>query len=237
MATAFPTAWISAEYAQGRGRQLGRLRDSQLTAMLQPNFPPYGLSWSSAGDLGRAGGLTWTYTNITRGDLFHIWWIFCDDPAYPCGLSLDGPIQVPANSWQLDAVDSDLGSGALVMTNALNILLADGTTPALTGRLTMTITDDGSDGSDGSAAPLTWATVSDLDVPARLAQYGAEITGTAFQVTAIEEVQPAGSATWTPYLDYYDAASTPPPTGSGSGSGSDSGSGAESSFGGSFYDK
>src|SRR5262245_23698299 len=36
--------------------------DSQLTPTLEPTFPPYELVWTNAGDLGRAGGLTWTYT-------------------------------------------------------------------------------------------------------------------------------------------------------------------------------
>src|SRR6478736_4653867 len=67
--------------------------DSQLTATLQP-FPPFGLTWTPTGDLGRAGGLTWSYVGIQRADLFHIDWIVCDDPATPCGLSLDGPIDV-----------------------------------------------------------------------------------------------------------------------------------------------
>ena len=74
--------------------------DSQLTATLDPTFPPYGLTWTPTGDLGRAGGLTWTYVGIQRMDLFHIYWIICDDPATPCGLSLDGPIDDPAESWQ-----------------------------------------------------------------------------------------------------------------------------------------
>src|SRR5256885_16739358 len=55
--------------------------DSQLTAMLETVFPPYNLTWTPGGDPGRAGGLTWTYVGIERGDLFHIWWIVCDDPA------------------------------------------------------------------------------------------------------------------------------------------------------------
>ena len=73
--------------------------DSQLTAKLEPTFPSYGLTWTPTGELGRAGGLTWTYTGIQRGDLFHIYWIVCDDPATPCGLSLDGPIDAPGEHW------------------------------------------------------------------------------------------------------------------------------------------
>src|SRR5690242_14652577 len=55
---------------------------------LEKMFPPYGLVWTPTGDMGRAGGLTWAYTGINRGTLTHIWWIICDDPLNPCGLSM-----------------------------------------------------------------------------------------------------------------------------------------------------
>jgi len=193
--------------------------DSQLTPMLNSMFPPYQLSWSSGGDLGRAGGLTWTYTGIVRGDLFHIWWVVCDDPSTPCGLSLDGPIDQPGESWVYNTAGTNLAGGTLVATDMTNILLADGSSTPLMGRLTVTIVD-------GNNAPIPFATVAALMVPARLGVDGAEITGTAFTVTAIVEVQDPTTMAWTPYLDYYDAAPTPT-----------SGGDANVSFGGSFYDK
>ena len=193
--------------------------DSQLTATLEPTFPPYGLTWVPTGNLGMAGGLTWTYTNITRKDLFHIDWIVCDDPATPCGLSLDGPIDQPAESWQFSAVDSDLPGGKLVFTNATKILLANATTPALSGRLTITIVD-------ANDVALRFADVATLNVPPRVGKYGAEITTTGFKVVALAEVQDTTTMTWTPYIDYYNAAPTPM-----------AGGDTHTSFGGSFYDK
>lgn len=193
--------------------------DSQLTPTLEPTFPPYGLMWTPTGDLGRAGGLTWTYTGIQRKDLFHIDWIVCDDPATPCGLSLDGPIDAPSESWQFSAVDSDLANGKLVFTNSTHILLADTTTPLLGGRLTLTIVD-------AADAAIPFATVAMLGVPARMGTYGAEIKGTGFKVVALSEVEDTVTSTWTPYMDYYDAAPTPV-----------AGGGTAISFGGSFYDK
>ncbi|MBV8762816.1 MAG: hypothetical protein JO257_36360 [Deltaproteobacteria bacterium] len=192
--------------------------DSQLTPVLVAGFPPFGLTWTNTGNLGRAGGLTWTYTGIARADLFHIYWIVCDDPATPCGLSLDGPIDATA-AWTFSAASSNLAGGTLVFTNATHIVHADNTTVPLTGRLTLTLVD-------GSNAPLPFATVGALGVPARTGTYGAEIPGTAYAVKAIAEVQESGSATWTPYLDYYDAAPT-----------SMTGSGTAVSYGASFYDK
>ncbi|MEO8875691.1 MAG: hypothetical protein ABI461_08900 [Polyangiaceae bacterium] len=168
------------------------------------------------------GGLTWAYSGINRGDLFHIYWIICDDPAQPCGLSLDGPINPASEVWTYSAPDSDLTKGKIVYTNATDILLADASKPALTGRLTVTILGD-------SAAPVPFADVATLGVTARIGKYGAEIMGNAFKVTAIIEVKDPATATWMPYLNYYDASGTPP-TGDASGN-------ASVSFGGSFYDK
>ena len=192
--------------------------DSQLTPVLVAEFPPFGLTWTNTGDLGRAGGLTWTYTGIDRGDLFHIYWIVCDDPATPCGLSLDGPMDTAA-AWAFDGTQSNLPGGTLVYTNATHITHADGSMVALTGRLTVRL-------FDANQAALPFAAVTTLGVPARSGTHGAEIPGTAYVVNAIAEVQEAGSAAWTPYLDYYDAAPT-----------SMTGSGTTVSYGASFYDK
>jgi hypothetical protein len=193
--------------------------DSQLTPVLVADFPPFGLTWTNTGDLGRAGGLTWTYTGINRGDLFHIYWIVCDDPAEPCGMSLDGAIDAPA-TWAFSASESNLANGTLVYINSTHITHDDGSTTMLAGRLTLTLTD-------GNNAALPFASVGTLGVHARSGTYGAEIPGTMYSVHALAEVQEVNSTTWTPYLDYYDAA----PTGSGAGSGT------TISYGASFYDK
>jgi hypothetical protein len=198
--------------------------DSQVPPKVEPTFPPLGLTWTPGGNLGRAGGLTWTYTGIQRADLFHVWWIVCDDPATPCGLSLDGPIDTAAEKWVFSAADSDLTAGKLVFTDSVQVSLATdaGTTPTtLSGRLTVTIADAGD-------VAIPFASVATLGVTtARAGQYGAEIKGTGYKVKALVEV--LDGTTWKPYLDYYDAAATPN-TG-------DAGGNATISFGASFYDK
>src|SRR5262245_47841533 len=125
------------------GEMVNRLgcSDSQLMPTLVPMFPPFGLVWTNAGDLGRAGGLTWTYDGIMRGDLFHIYWILCDDPLLPCGLSLDGPIDRPSESWQFNTVDSAMPAGKVVFKNTTAISLDGGGSTGLEGRLTVTIVD------------------------------------------------------------------------------------------------
>jgi hypothetical protein len=191
--------------------------DSQLTATLQP-FPPFNLTWTPTGDPGKAGGLVWNYTGIERGDLFHIYWLVCDDPATPCGISLDGPIDVAAENWTFSASASDFAMGKLVFTNTTHIALADNTTPQLNGRLTVVA-------SDASIA-IPFADVATLKVPPRSGQYGVEVKGSSFKITVLGEVQDPQSQNWVPYIDYYDAAPTPTP-----------GTGVTSSFGGSFYAK
>jgi hypothetical protein len=167
------------------------------------------------------GGLTWTYTGINRGKLSHIYWVICDDPGFPpCGVSLDGPITA-SSTWQVSTTDSNLLSGKLVFLAATTLMNAeDGGTTALSTRLTMTIVDSAN-------SPIPFTTVGALGVTARLGQYGAEIKGTGFTVSAIAEVKDTTGA-WTPYLDYYDAAHTMD-TG-------DAGGNAYVSYGGSFYD-
>jgi hypothetical protein len=191
--------------------------DSQLDPVLEPDFPPFGLTWTPTGDLGRAGGLTWTYTGITRDDLFHIYWVLCDDPALACGLSLDGPIDNTNESLRPSAPDSDLPNGRLILTNTTNIALADSTLRPLSGRVTITIVDGG-----GAAIPFD--TAANLGVIARSGTHAAEIPATSYTVTAIGEVMDTVSLTWTPYLDYYDAQPTP-----------EVGGGTTVSFGASFY--
>lgn len=191
--------------------------DSQSEPTLEDTWPPYGLTWLPSGDPGRAGGMTWAYTAIDHGDLFHIYWIVCDDPATPCGVSLDGPVDM-TEAWQFNATASNLPGGVLVFTNTTHIALADTTNPVLTGRLTITIVDDGSQ-------PLPIADVATLGVMARDGQYGAEIPGAGYTASVLIEVQDSAMV-WTPYLDYFDAAPTPDP-----------GPGSAVSFGGSFYDE
>jgi hypothetical protein len=195
--------------------------DSQLTPVLNPNFPPYGLTFSPSGDPGRAGGLVWSYSGITRGDLFHIYWVVCDDPTTPCGMSLAGAIDTAAQ-WTLDITNTDLPNGKLVFTNMTHVVLADGTNPTLNGRQTITIIDPA---SNNTAIPF--ANVITLMIPPRKAQFGAEITGTDFQVNVLTEIQDPASGTWTPYLDWYDNAHAP----------DDAGMAATYSLDGEFYDK
>lgn len=191
--------------------------DSQVDPELQETWPPYGLSWVPTGNPGRPLGLTWTYTNINHANQFHIYWVICDDPATPCGLSLDGPIDM-TEKWQFSAGDSSLAAGKVVFLSATHIALADGTSPAVTARMTVNITD-------GAGAAIPVADLLSLGIMGKDGQFGAEIPGAGFVATILVEVQD-GMGTWVPYLDYYDNAPTPDPA-----------PGATISISGSFYDE
>lgn len=210
------TADMCPSTPAGEPVNLSGCSDSQLVSELVP-FPPFGLTWTPTGDLGRAGGLDWTYVGIQRKDLFHIHWIVCDDPMTPCGLSMDGPIDAPAERWTFSAALSDLPMGKLVLTNTTRIALQDGTMPQLNGRLTLTITEG------TTAIPV--ADVATLKVNPRDGTHGAEVKGTAFTVKILGEVQDPSTMMWRPYADYYDGAPTPT---MGTGL-------LVTSFGGSFY--
>lgn len=191
--------------------------EAQIQPTLEEAWPPYGLTWTSMGDPGRPGGLVWTYTGIDHGEKFHIYWVLCDDPDTPCGISLNGPIDLTGERWSFNAVDSDLPNGKAVFSNLTNITLADGSNPPIAGRLTVTAVD-------AAAVPMPIADLNSLGIVGRDGEYGTEIKGGGYTITMLIEVQDA-AAVWTPYLDYYDAAPTP-----------EMGMGlAQLSIGGSFY--
>lgn len=191
--------------------------DSEVEPVLQPEWPPFGLAWTQEGDFGRVGGMTWSYQGIERDDLFAIYWVVCDETS-PCGISLNGPVDAPGESWVYSAAESDLPAGRAVFTNLSAIETVENGAYAVDGRMTMTLVD-------GDDAPLPFSTVHDLDLPARVGFVAAAIPGTAFKVHAIAEVTD-GAAPYTPYLDFYDAATVSPDGAVG---------GAQASLFGSFY--
>lgn len=193
--------------------------DSQVDPVLNgEDWPPYGLTFTTSGNIGRPGGGNWTYTAIDHRDLFHIWWVPCDDPSYSCGLSMDGNVFAANEEWVFDAANSNLPGGVLVFTNTTNIVLFDNSTPALTGRLTLTIT--------GAGQPLPFLDVASIGLVPREGSFAAEIPGAAYLVNMIIDVQDTPGGAWTPYLDYFDAAQT-----------MDGGPQANVSFGGTFYEE
>ena len=116
-------------------------------------------------------------------------------------------------------VDSMLANGVAVFSGNTHIHLFDGTLPPLTSRLTVTATS----GSN----PLTWQTTAALGVTADLGTMAVQVPkGSASPLTINAKAEVFDGTSWVPYLDYYDAAKTPPEAKE-----------AYISYGGSFYQK
>jgi hypothetical protein len=197
--------------------------ESQAVAKVNADtFPPYGSMFTQTGDPGRAGGVTYAYTGInfaSDGGLFDIYWVLNDDSAFgPYGISLDGPVMM-AETWTLSGSDSMLPNGVAVFTGNTHIHLFDGSLPPLMSRLTVTATS----GSN----PLAWQTTANLGIMADLGTMVVQVPkGMASALTINAKAEVFDGTNWVPYLDYYDAAKTPPEAKE-----------AYISYGGSFYQK
>jgi hypothetical protein len=197
--------------------------ESQAVAKVNADaFPPYGAMFTQSGDPGRAGGVTYAYTGInfaSDGGLFDIYWVLNDDSAFgPYGISLDGPVMMD-ETWSLSMVDSMLANGLAVFSGNTHIHLFDGTLPPLMSRLTVTATS----GSN----PLAWQTTAALGVMPDLGTMAVQVPkGSATALTISAKAEVFDGTNWIPYLDYYDAAKTPPEAKE-----------AFISYGGSFYQK
>jgi hypothetical protein len=152
--------------------------DDQVDPERNDSETPYSLDFSSSGDMGRSGGTTWEYDSITRGQLFHIYWVLSDALEYaPYGISLDGAV-MEDETWTLVEEDSDLGNGVAVFYNSTNIHLASGALLPLEGRMTVTVS--------GGGMPLAWQTVGALGITPEVGEYGVEVPGTSLTVEAIQ---------------------------------------------------
>jgi len=191
---------------------------SQTMARANPAFPPYGLTLTSMGNSGRAGGLTWNYTGINTSGHFAIYWVALDDPAFgPYGISLNGPVQA-GTAVALSTADSNLAAGLAVFEGTTSIALLTGTI-AVPTRLILSVVDQASN-------PIPWQTTAALGIDADLGTYALVVPTVAnagFTVNA--QAQVFNGIVWQPYLDYYDAAAK---VSSGN---------AFISYGGTFYDR
>jgi hypothetical protein len=197
--------------------------ESQAVAKVNADaFPPYASMFTQTGDPGRSGGIVYDYTGInfaSDGGLFDIYWVLNDDSAFgPYGISLDGPVMM-GETWTLSSIDSMLPNGIAVFTGSTHIHLFDGSLPPLTSRLTVT--------AKGGSNPLAWQTTASLGIMADSGTMAVQVPksmASALTITAKAEV--FDGTNWVPYLDYYDAAQTPPEAKE-----------AYISYGGSFYQK
>jgi uncharacterized repeat protein (TIGR01451 family) len=165
------------------------------TGPVLPGVAPLAsVTFPSAGDIGRAGGLTYIFSGVTglMSQFQKLEW----GPADPNSvqLSMDGPITGPANTLTFDPTDSNLAAGKAVWMGNASYPIAQppGTIPLLT-RFTMTATDT------ATSTPITNFNAT--------SGYGDGATATVsgdFSAHLLFEVSPDGT-TWTPAKDYFDA--------------------------------
>jgi len=118
---------------------------------VQPGVAPLtGVTFPSTGDIGRAGGLTYTFSGLTglMSQFQTLEW----GPAAPNSvqLSMNGPITGPANTLTFNLGASDLANGKAVWTGTAQYPVAQPpqTTISLQTRFTMTA-------RDANNAPIT----------------------------------------------------------------------------------
>ena len=151
------------------------------------------VSFTTSGDIGRAGGLTWTYSGIDSSLLSQfasLEW----GPANSTSVKLamdDGTFANPNDVLSFDAADSDLANGVAVWEGGPISFLTGNTGT----RLTVAVTDL-------SNTPIAFQTTSGYGDGATV-----PITG---NFKAHLELDIGGGSSWSPYLDAFD--STQPAT-------------------------
>lgn len=166
--------------------------------------PPGGVTLGISGDIGQAGGLTWSYSNFTQSGWTMMIWASSASPDLafdapngngPCA-SCDLGVDESGETLTFSPGDSNLAGGVLVWTGSakINVLGSDTTLPT---RLTMTVTD-------GNGA------VSLFDPGLNPQMGGAVLVNShpSYSVNLVFEAEYA--AVWTPAKDLFDSLSSDP---------------------------
>jgi hypothetical protein len=155
--------------------------------------PPGGVTLGSSGDIGRAGGHTFTYSDLQlwRFDPL-MWGVFGTDGAK---LAMDGAIDAPGETLSYSSADSSLGAGLLRFTGSA-VLPGVGTFPTRVTIRPMT----------PAGAPLPLTDAAQAQLPPGLGGV-AVITGD-YKANILFEVLSGSS--WVPAKDFFDAAPTSP---------------------------
>lgn len=157
-------------------------------APLGPVYPaPGGNSWSPAGDVGLAGGATWTYTITDFGAFDQLWW----GPAN-VGSSMDG--------GGLEAMSLNSLAGAVATwTGMTSVFLNTGSSDVAT-RFTATII---------SGAPGGWVTSGSVGILGGEPQAVAEVVSNDFVVNLLFEADIANFGVgFNPFRTEFDNAPT-----------------------------
>lgn len=169
----------------------------------------YNMTATETGDIGRAGGATWSFRDIdfqAAGKTL-LASVFNDDPDpqfAPYGISMDDTPIVGAEIMHVDAAQSDLPNGVVVFTGTTRIWHAiNQVWVGVATRITATVTDS-------TDNPLFIADTSQIPFPLRLGEVGFQVPAAGYDIHIIGEVSTNGGASWAPYLDFFDAFNNTP---------------------------
>ena len=161
------------------------------TGPVQPGSAPLtAVSYTSSGDIGEAGGLTYSFSGLTSGLLAQfsdLEWGPADSAAVQLSMDGNASFSEPGQTLTFNSGDSDLASGTAVWTGTTPYPLAQpAETLTLDTRFTMTASTSliaTSGYGDGATVPVTGD----------------------FSATLLFEVSADGGSTWTPATDYFNA--------------------------------
>ncbi len=172
-----------------------------------PQNPPPKLSAITSshpvneGQIGRAGGMVYTITNITLANSTTVYWTMLEDAVK---LSMDGPEYLGSENMTISPGHTNLTGGIITWIGFTQMPLAAGGTRSLYSKFIMTVYD-----LDNNPVSLIDPSVTGLP-----AGSGGAVLITAntmvFKVKLEMFVSETLEGTYIPHLDYYDPAPTPP---------------------------
>jgi uncharacterized repeat protein (TIGR01451 family) len=173
--------------AVGLSQSVAKAADPTPVGPVQPGTSPFaGVTFTTTGDIGKAGGLTYSFTGLTGnlGQFSDVEWGPADTSAIQLALNGDPTFSTTGQTLTFNASDSDLGGGTAVWTGSSPYPLAqppsDNTVPT---RFVMT-----------ASTPLNLTGYGD----------GATVTVTGdFSVNLLFEV--FDGTTWQPATDYFNS--------------------------------
>lgn len=158
------------------------------------------------GEEGRTGGRLVEWSGLSAASYSHLYW-------GPWGnLGTNGPTpQIGAGATSPDDVStltlaSGVGTNAARYTGTVKIRIAAGggwTNQTLQARMTLTTTT-------ASGDPINWIDASTVGLSTAVSPIVIPVTADSFRFHYLFEVSNNGGASWTPLLNYYDAAQTDP---------------------------
>jgi hypothetical protein len=148
------------------------------------------VTYTSSGDIGEAGGLTYSFSGLTSGlmaQFSDLEWGPADSDAVELAMNGDSTFSTAGQVLTFDSADSDLAAGTAVWTGSTPYPLAE---PSETVTLQTQFIMTASTALNATAGYGDGATVP--------------VTGD-FSVNLLFEVSADGGTTWTPAITYFNA--------------------------------